>query len=231
MKVISQIKLILQGTQGRLSFSIKRDPTNNVEETAASPEQVSQLSNAIIDEDLLYPLSCVIHLLDFNGRKDIQIIFSCILRHKDETPTSTDPPAITHILKERPEVIVELCRGYEVKDSAFHCGMVLREALKYEQTAVIILYHEPANNEHWSATNSNDLTNIDYDAPQSGRGVFWQFFRWISSSQFQEGVDAFNTFRVNSLHSCYVTTTDNATHVGDPHQAQTTQRSVYKSKL
>ena len=175
-----------------------------MEENDANPDQVSQLTNAIIDEDLLYPLSRVIHLLDFNGRKDIQIIFSCIFRHKhfnDDSPNSTDPPAITHILKERPEVIVELCRGYEVKDSAFHCGMVLREALKYEQIAVIILYHEPANDDHWSAANSNDLTNINYDVQQSGRGVFWQFFRWISSSQFQEGVDAFNTFKVNPIYT------------------------------
>ena len=205
-----------------------------MKEIDANPDQVSQLTDAMIEEDLLYPLSRVIHLLDFNGRKDIQIIFSCILRHKpanDESQNSPDPPAVTHIFQKRPEVIVELCRGYEVKDSAFHCGMVLREALKYEQIAVIILYHEPADDEHWSTANSNDLTDINYDAQQNGTGVFWQFFRWISSSEFQEGVDAFNTFRVSLPNICYQTTTAKAIHLGDPYQAQTNHCSIYESEL
>lgn len=71
------------------------------------------------------------------------------------------------------------------------CGVVLREALKHEAVAEIILYDQSHENE--KATKSDD---IDLEARQTGEGVFWQFFPWIDGGAFEVSTDAFTTFRV-----------------------------------
>ena len=68
------------------------------------------------------------------------------------------------------------------------CGGVLREALKRDAVAAIILYHEPDQ--------ALDLSNIDPSTLASGKGVFWKFFDWIDKAAFELSADAFNTFRV-----------------------------------
>ena len=71
------------------------------------------------------------------------------------------------------------------------CGVVIREALKHDSVAAVILYDQPRDNE--KATKFED---IDFDARQSGEGVFWQFFGWIDGGAFEVSTDAFTTFRV-----------------------------------
>lgn len=72
------------------------------------------------------------------------------------------------------------------------CGVVLREALKHEAIAAIILHDE--SSETQPAANINQ---IDPDAKQSGEGVFWKFFPWIDEGAFEVSTDAFTTFRVS----------------------------------
>jgi calcium binding protein 39 len=71
------------------------------------------------------------------------------------------------------------------------CGGVLREALKYDAVAALILYDE--ENKEGKA---RDLGSVDTARESSGRGVFWSFFDWIVKSSFEVCTDAFNTFRV-----------------------------------
>lgn len=71
------------------------------------------------------------------------------------------------------------------------CGGVLREALKYDAVAALILYDE--ENLEGKA---RDLGSVDTARACSGRGVFWSFFDWIVKSSFEVCTDAFNTFRV-----------------------------------
>lgn len=71
------------------------------------------------------------------------------------------------------------------------CGGVLREALKYDAVAALILYDE--ENKEGKA---RDLGSVDTAKECSGRGVFWSFFEWIVKSSFEVCTDAFNTFRV-----------------------------------
>ncbi|KAL8740973.1 MAG: hypothetical protein Q9190_006374 [Brigantiaea leucoxantha] len=152
---------------------------NIVLETESSPEQVSQLVNSIIHEDLLYLLARSIHLLSFESRKDSQSIFSYVLRFKPPDLLDPDPPALAQVVNQRPEVIIELCRGYERKESAMPSGVVLREVLRaHEAIAEIILFDQSGE-----------------DLRTSTEGVFWNFFRWINDSPFEVSTDAFTTFR------------------------------------
>ena len=164
------------------------------EETDISPEQVSQLVNGIISKDLLYLLAKNIHRLTFEARKDSQAIFSYVFRHKPVHASQNDhslPPAISYVVNSRPEIIIELCCGYDHRESAMQCGTVLREALKYEDVAIVILYGQSG---HDQATRG--VEDLDLDTKQSGEGVFWHFFDWIDKGAFEVSTDAFTTFRV-----------------------------------
>ena len=191
---------------------------NIVLETESSPEQVSQLVNSIIHEDLLYLLARSIHLLSFESRKDSQSIFSYVLRFKPPDLLDPDPPALAQVVNQRPEVIIELCRGYERKESAMPSGVVLREVLRaHEAIAEIILFDQSGE-----------------DLRTSTEGVFWNFFRWINDSPFEVSTDAFTTFRVSFFLSHFRDERYSSISVlvtGTPHTAQTTRRTVFGAQL
>ena len=71
------------------------------------------------------------------------------------------------------------------------CGVVLREAIKHEAVAAIILYDESRAN--GKAVN---IDQIDPEMRQPGEGIFWKFFPWIDGGAFEVSTDAFTTFRV-----------------------------------
>jgi len=171
---LSQMKLILQGTQ----------------ENEATPEQQYQLVNLLISEDILLLLATSIHKIPFEARKDTQFIFSNAFRYKAPGSPASEPIALHHVLQSRPQIIIALCNGYDKKESAMPCGGVLREALKFDAVAALILYDEP--NPEGMARN---LADVDTTKPSSGQGAFWKFFDWIVKSSFEVCTDAFNTFR------------------------------------
>lgn len=149
--------------------------------------------DSLIRDDLLYKLAEKLRYLPFEARKDVQAIFSILLRFKppNTNPTSNaDPLVINYIVRDRPEVIIELCRGYAYSPSAAPCGVILREAIKFDVMAAIILYDESQEGEP-----AVRLTKLKA-GPQSGSGVFWKFFEWIDHSSFEVATDAFTTFRV-----------------------------------
>ncbi|KAK5232751.1 Hym1p [Exophiala xenobiotica] len=177
-KHMSQMKLIVQGTP----------------EVDCSPDQVHQLVSCIIQEDILYELARSIRSLPFEARKDAQIIFSHILRWRPNgTPPTTEPSAISYLVLQRPEIIVELCRGYEYPQSAMACGTILRQALQYDTVAAVILYDESQPDS--TKDQAVQLKEVDVTKPQSGNGVFWKFFGWINKGSFEVSADAFTTFR------------------------------------
>lgn len=175
-KLLAQMKLILTGTQ----------------ETDSNPDSVLQLITSMIQEDFLYTLAKGIPLLSFESRKDSQAIFSYVLRFRPPGSTAQDSPAMSYVINERPEVVVELCRGYNNKESAMPCGAVLREVLKHERIVNIILYDQSLDDQ--PATKIDDDL-ASWDKPQSGNGVFWNFFDWIDGGAFEVSADAFTTFR------------------------------------
>ncbi|OBT53688.1 hypothetical protein VE04_06907 [Pseudogymnoascus sp. 24MN13] len=175
-KTLLQIKLILQGSP----------------EAESSPDQVYQLVTGMISEDLLYLLATNLHMLSFESRKDAQSIFSYVLRFRSAGASpKSDPVALSYVISNRPEILVALCNGYEHKESAIPAGTVLREVLKNDAAAAIILYDDSGN----GGNGSKGLTGIQPEVQQSGNGVFWKFFEWIDKGSFEVGADAFTTFR------------------------------------
>ncbi|KAF2239450.1 Mo25-like protein [Viridothelium virens] len=168
---LTQMKITLQGTP----------------EAEVNPDQVQHLVTYLIQDDLLHLLVTNLHKLPFESRKDTQVIISNIFRYQAPGSTSTEPVALSHICYRKPEIILALCHGYDRRESFMACGGVLREALKRDAVAAIILYHEPDQ--------TLDLSNIDPSTPASGKGVFWKFFYWIDKGAFELSADAFNTFR------------------------------------
>ncbi|KAF9252232.1 hypothetical protein DTO006G1_2980 [Penicillium roqueforti] len=179
-KQLSQMKVIVQGTP----------------EVAASVDQVHALVQATLQEDLLFDLAQSIHLLPFEARKDTQTVFSHILRFRPNSyAAEKDPPVISYLVHHRPEIIVELCRGYMQSQSAMPCGVILREALKFDVITAIVLYDQ--SNEGEPAIR---LSDVKPNQPQRGDGVFWRFFDWIDKSNFEVSADAFTTFREILTH-------------------------------
>ncbi|KAL4810047.1 Mo25-like protein [Aspergillus unguis] len=184
-KQLSQMKLMVQGTQ----------------EIEVSTDQVQTLVQAMLQEELLYELAVALHSLPFEARKDTQTIFSHVLRFKPSNGNSPDPPVISYIVHTRPEIIIELCRGYEHSQSAMPCGTILREALKFDVIAAIILYDQSKEGEP-----AIRLTEVQPNIPQRGTGVFWRFFHWIDRGSFELSADAFTTFReILTRHKSLVT--------------------------
>lgn len=185
-KQLSQMKVIVQGTP----------------EVSASVDQVHALVQATLQEDLLFDLSKSIHLLPFEARKDTQTVFSHILRFRPNSyGAEKDPPVISYLVHHRPEIIVELCRGYMQSQSAMPCGVILREALKFDVITAIVLYDQSSEGE-----SAIRLSEVKPNQPQRGDGVFWRFFDWIDKSNFEVSADAFTTFReILTRHKSLVT--------------------------
>jgi len=176
-KVLNQMKLVLQ------------------EEADTSPDQIYQLVTGVIEEDLLLHLATNLHKLPFESRKDTQVIFSYIFRFRPPGASpKSDPVALSYVVNQRPQVLLELCRGYDHKESATPAGSVLREVLKVEAAAAVILYDDG----DMEGSSAYGLAGIQRDKPQSGNGVFWRFFDWVDRGSFEVAADAFTTFRVGS---------------------------------
>jgi len=169
-------------------------PADHPAEAEPNTEQIYQLVTGMIEEDLLYLLAVHLHRLPFESRKDTQVIFSYIFRFRPPTgQQKPEPFALAYVVERRPQVLVELCRGYDHKESATPAGTVLREVLKNEAAAAIILYDDGEE----QGSSARGVGGINPDRPQSGRGVFWNFFDWIDKSSFEVSADAFTTFRVS----------------------------------
>lgn len=188
---LSQMKVTLQGTP----------------EAETSPDQVYQLVSAILSEQLLPILVDNIHRLPFEARKDTQTIISNVFRFRSSGSTSSEPDALKEVIRKQPEIIVALCNGYERRESASACGGILKEALKHDAVAAVILYDEPR-----ADGKTQDIYNdVDVSQKATGKGVFWKFFTWIDKSSFEVSADAFDCFRFiltkhKSLVAQYVNT-------------------------
>jgi calcium binding protein 39 len=73
------------------------------------------------------------------------------------------------------------------------CGVILREALKFDVITAIVLYDQSSEGE-----SAIRLSDVKPNQRQRGDGVFWRFFDWIDKSCFEVSADAYTTFRVRS---------------------------------
>ncbi|OMJ10080.1 MO25-like protein 2, partial [Smittium culicis] len=100
----------------------------------------------------------------FDCRKEISLIYAILLRRK----IGTREPTIDYLNK-NPHIIHLLCDGYNQPEAAVFVGSMLRESLKHESLASILL----------------DYKN------------FFSFFKYVQMQNFDIASDAFSNFRVN----------------------------------
>jgi len=123
---------------------------------------LAQLSQEMYNSGLILLLLRNLHRIDFEGKKDTAQIFNNVLRRQIGTRT----PTVEYICT-TPEIVFTLCRGYEQQEIALNCGTMLRECIRYEALARIVM-----NSEH-----------------------FMNFFKYIEAPNFDIASDAFATFK------------------------------------
>jgi len=123
---------------------------------------LAQLSQEMYNSGLLLTLLRNLHRIDFEGKKDATQIFNNILRRQIGTRT----PTVEYICTS-PDILFTLCKGYEHQEIALNCGTMLRECIRFEACAKIVL-HSPH---------------------------FFDFFKYVEVSTFDIASDAFATFK------------------------------------
>ncbi|XP_054771317.1 calcium-binding protein 39-like [Lytechinus pictus] len=146
-KTLSQVKNSLFGQDGQ-------DP---------QPEVVSQIANGLYEVDLLHDLVKAMPKLEFEAKKDLVQIFNNMLRRQFGSRT----PTVDFITTQDPDILQTLIKGYENKDCALNCGLILRECIRYEALAKLIL-----------------------NSP-----IFFNFFEYVEMSTFDVASDAFSSFK------------------------------------
>ncbi|XP_071950686.1 calcium-binding protein 39-like isoform X2 [Antedon mediterranea] len=125
-------------------------------------ELVAQLAQECYNHDVL--LFLVEHLgkLDFEAKKDVVQIFNNMLRRQ----IGTRSPTVEYICQKN-DLLFILVQGYKSSEIALNCGMMLRECVRHEPLAKIII---------WSKE-------------------FYDFFGYVEMSTFDIASDAFATFK------------------------------------
>ncbi|KAI6026615.1 mo25 protein [Pisolithus microcarpus] len=102
------------------------------------PELIAQLAQETYSTDLLLILLQNMHKFDFESRKDVVQIFNNLLRRQ----IGNRLPTVEYICARREDVIFSALAGYGNEEIALNTGMILREMLKHEQLAKILLYSD-----------------------------------------------------------------------------------------
>ncbi|KAG5684619.1 hypothetical protein PVAND_013842 [Polypedilum vanderplanki] len=98
---------------------------------------VSQLAQELYNSNLLLLLIQNLNQIDFEGKKDVALVFNNVLRRQ----IGTRSPTVEYICT-KPEILFTLMAGYEHQEIALNCGTMLRECARYEALAKIMLYSD-----------------------------------------------------------------------------------------
>jgi calcium binding protein 39 len=162
-------------------------------EIETTPEQQDDLVEAILRENVLLLLIQRMTAVPFESRKDIQAILSATLRYR--SLKGNQPIAMNYVIRKRPDVLIALCKSLGDRNFAIHAHPVLREVIKIEEACAVVLYDDGADRSgDYQAGHAP--RPIAYNVPQTGKGVFWDFFDLVENSAFDVGAEAFTTFKV-----------------------------------
>ncbi|XP_044043770.1 calcium-binding protein 39-like isoform X2 [Siniperca chuatsi] len=125
-------------------------------------ETVAQLAQELYNSGLLMSLVENLQVIDFEGKKDVCQIFNNILRRQ----IGTRSPTVEYFCSHQ-EVLFILLKGYETPQVALNCGIMLRECIRHEPLAKIVLHSDHFNS----------------------------FFNYVEMSTFDIASDAFATFK------------------------------------
>ena len=101
------------------------------------PELIAQLAQEVYSTNLLYHLILNLHKLEFESRKDVVQIFNNLLRRQ----IGSRHPTVEY-LTGNPDIVFAAFKGYENEEIALNTGLILREMLKYEGLAKVLLHSE-----------------------------------------------------------------------------------------
>ncbi|KAF8656647.1 hypothetical protein AX16_002452 [Volvariella volvacea WC 439] len=101
------------------------------------PELVAQLAQETYNTDLLYILVVNVHRFEFESRKEVVQIFNSLLRRQ----IGARYPTVEYLVS-KPEIIFATLAGYENEEIALNTGMILKEMLRHEQMAKILLHSD-----------------------------------------------------------------------------------------
>lgn len=148
-KHVAQIKSFIYGSDA---------PDTNSDHVV----QVAQLAQEVYNANILPMLIKMLPKFEFECKKDVGQIFNNLLRRQIGTRSPT-----VEYLGARPEILIQLVQGYSSKEIALVCGLMLRECIRHDHLAKIILTSD----------------------------VFYTFFTYVQSEVFDISSDAFSTFK------------------------------------
>lgn len=100
--------------------------------------------------------------LEFEAKKDLATVFNVLLRRQ----VGARSPTVEYIAR-NPSILDTLLKGYEQPDVALNCGAMLRECIRHEPLARLLLLSE----------------------------LFFNFFDYVELTNFDIASDAFATFK------------------------------------
>ena len=103
----------------------------------SSPELIAQLAQETYQTDLLHQLLLNIHRRESEARKDVVQVFNHLLRRQ----IGSRFPTVEYLCN-KPEILFAAFQGYENEDVALNTGMILREMLRHEPLAKILLHSD-----------------------------------------------------------------------------------------
>jgi len=109
-------------------------------ENEPQTELVAQLAQEAYNTGLIPLLVLNLAKFDFESKKDVALIFNNLLRRQIGIRSPT-----VEYLCQKADIIITLLRGYEAetpKEVALNCGLMLRECIRHEPLAKILLFSE-----------------------------------------------------------------------------------------
>mmetsp|Transcript_72473 Transcript_72473/g.120823 ORF Transcript_72473/g.120823 Transcript_72473/m.120823 type:complete len:391 (+) Transcript_72473:114-1286(+) len=162
------------GSSGSLSNSLSALSTHVAQmkailygEPDAPPkkEEALELAREVLKTDLLTLLINHLPVLEFECRKDVSQVFSNLLRKHSDGELITVAWVAKH-----PEVLDALLRGYELEKVALNYGIMLRECVRHEKLAALLL-------------------------PSEANQSFYLLFSYVESPLFDVASDAFASLK------------------------------------
>ncbi|ODQ63090.1 Mo25-like protein, partial [Nadsonia fulvescens var. elongata DSM 6958] len=130
------------------------------ETTDPVPDQIALLAQEVYSTDLLILLVKSLPYLEFDSRKDVSVVFTTLLRRQigNRSPT-------VDYLASKPQIFDHLIASHENSDIVLNIGSILRDCIKHQVLAKIII---------WGAN-------------------MWNFFDFLDNGAFENVTDAFTT--------------------------------------
>ncbi|XP_071838100.1 calcium-binding protein 39-like [Apostichopus japonicus] len=125
-------------------------------------DNVTKLALEIYETDTIFFMVSNLKKVDFEAKKDVAQIYNNLMRRV----IGIRYPTVEHITN-RPETLILLVEGYDDFDIALNCGLMLRESIRHEPLAKVVLHSEH----------------------------FYRFFKYVEMSTFDIASDAFSTFK------------------------------------